>query len=69
MHWPGKYPERSFKVKSKTNPNIVYVVDVWGENDFVCSCLFNYYKRAECSHIKKVRQFLEKKKNKEGKKL
>lgn len=62
MHWAGLNPEKSFRVKSQSDPTTTYVVDVWEENDFVCSCLYNYYKRKECSHIAKVRSILAKEK-------
>jgi len=69
MHWPGKNPERSFKVKSKSDPNTTYTVDVWEENDLICSCLYNYYKRKDCSHISKVRLYLAREKAQRENKL
>jgi hypothetical protein len=58
MKWAGREPDKIWKVRSKTHPTDFYKVELWGDGDLVCSCLYNYYKRKDCAHILKVRSML-----------
>lgn len=62
MKWPGKYPSKTWKVRSRTNPNQFYRVELW-VNEFVCDCMYSYYKRKECAHIRAVKNLLATKAN------
>jgi hypothetical protein len=54
MRWAGIKPKTAYKIKSNIDPAKEYIVELWGDK-WECSCLFNYFRHKECSHIQTAR--------------
>ncbi len=61
MRWSGKYPLRTWKVRSKTNfnPDLgefeEYSVEQWADGHWYCSC-WGFRKKKDCKHIREIKK-------------
>jgi len=64
MYFPGKYPIKSWSVKSRTQVHpdttepLYYTLELWGDGKITCNCSAGSYNRL-CWHRKKIKDELE----------
>jgi len=61
MLFAGKFPKKKWYVRSKHNPEMFYLVEWFGGDEYYCQCPFNINKRKECKHIRRIKEINEQK--------
>ena len=57
---------KKIRIRSFTNKNEFYIVEVWNNDKFTCECpVFVFNPKTPCKHIKKVIKYLKKEKIKQ----
>jgi hypothetical protein len=55
MKWSGKYPQKRFRVPSKSKSGEFHLVEIWDDGEISCDCLAHLKGGRECRHIKRIK--------------